>query len=108
MDKHISSEQRYQIQFGLAQGLAVSAIAQGIGYHQSTVYREIDNNGGGAGYDARFTQQRADQRALRSRNASTIEQATWHSVHHYLMLAHSPVQVANKLALNHEAIYRYM
>jgi transposase, IS30 family len=108
MNKHLDSAQRYQIQIGLAQGLPVSAIAQGIDYHQSTVYREIDNNGGGAGYDARFAQQRADKRALNSRNATTIEDATWHGVDHYLMLEHSPVQIADKLALSHEAIYHYI
>ena len=108
MNKHLDSDQRYQIQIGLAQGLPVSAIAQGIGLHQSTVYREIDNNGGGAGYDADFAQQRADKRALRSRNASAIEQATWHGVDHYLMLEHSPEQIAHKLALSHETIYRYI
>ena len=47
MNKHIDSETRYQIQIGIAKGLAVSAIAQGIGYSVSTVYREIARNGGG-------------------------------------------------------------
>ena len=108
MNKHLDPKQRYQIQIGLAQGLAVSAIAQGIGFHQSTVYRELDNNGGAAGYDAAFAQQRADKRALRSRNAVTIEEATWHGVDHYLMLEHSPEQIAHKLALSHETIYRYI
>ena len=83
MNKHFDSAQRYQIQIGLAQGLPVSAIAQGIGLHQSTIYREIDRNSGGAGYEAKFAQQRAHQRGLRSRNASTIGQATWHGVDHY-------------------------
>lgn len=108
MNKHLDSVQRYQIQIGLAQGLPINAIAQGIGYHQSTVYREIASNGGGAGYEARFAQQRADNRALRSRNARTIEEATWHGVDHYLMLEHSPAQIADKLALSHETIYRYI
>ncbi len=108
MNKHLDSEQRYQIQIGLALNLAVSAIAQGIGVHKSTVYRELDNNGGGAGYEARFAQQRADKRALNSRNAATIEDATWHGVEQYLMIEHSPEQIADKLALSHESIYRYI
>jgi IS30 family transposase len=108
MNKHLDSEQRYQIEIGLAKGLPVSAIAQGIGFHKSTVYREIDNNGGGAGYDAKFAQQRADKRALNSRNASTIDEATWHGVDHYLLLEHSPEQIASKLDLSHEAIYLYI
>ena len=79
MNKHLDSAQRYQIQIGLAQGLAVSAIAQGINYHQSTVYREIANNGGGAGKDSRFAQQRANASASRSRNARPTPEQTWHA-----------------------------
>ena len=82
MNKHLDSDQRYQIQLGLAQGLPVSAIAQGIGFHQSTVYREIANNSGGAGYDAKFAQKRAHKQALCSRNAHVTPQKTWHAVEH--------------------------
>ena len=108
MNKHLDSAQRYQIQIGLAQGLAVSAIAQGIGYHRSAVYREIDNNGGGAGYDARFAQQRAVARATGSRNARTTPEQTWHEVEHYLRLEHSPEQIAGLVDISHEAIYRHV
>lgn len=108
MNKHLDSAQRYQIQIGLAKGLPIKLIAQQIGCHQSTVYREIAHNGGGAGYDAKFAQQRASRRALRSRNASTLDEGIWHGVDHYLLLEHSPVQIADKLALSHEAIYRYI
>ena len=87
MNKHLGSNERYQIQIGLAQNLPVSAIAQGIGYSKSTVYREITRNVGGAGYDAYFAQQRASRRAARSRNGLTIAQTTWHRVEHYLLYA---------------------
>lgn len=108
MNKHLDSAQRYQIQIGLAKGVPVKFIAQQIGCHQSTVYREIAHNGGGAGYDARFAQQRASRRAQRSRNASTLDEGIWYGVDHYLLLEHSPVQIADKLALSHEAIYRHI
>jgi transposase, IS30 family len=108
MNKHLDSKQRYQIQIGLAQGLPVSAIAQGIGRHQSTIYREIDHNGGGAGYDADFAQQRASQRGLRSRNARLIPEQTWHAVEHYLGLEHSPEQIAGLIDISHETIYRHI
>lgn len=108
MNKHLGSNERYQIQIGLAQGLPVSAIAQGIGYSKSTVYREIANNGGGSGYDAKFAQQRASRRAARSRNSTTIAPMTWHRVDHYLLFEQSPEQIADKLDISHEAIYRYI
>ena len=108
MNKRIDSDARYQIQIGLAQGLAVSAIAQSIGYSASTVYREIARNGGGAGYQAKFAQQRANTRALRSRNARVTLVQTWHSVDHYLHLEHSPEQIAGLLNISYETIYRYI
>lgn len=108
MNKHLDSDERYQIQIGIAQGLAVSAIAQGLHCHASTVYREIARGSGGAGYDARFAQQRANARALRSRNGAVTPVATWHSVDHYLRLEHSPEQIAGLLCISHETIYRYV
>ncbi len=108
MNKHLGSNERYQIEVGLIQGLPVSAIAQGIGYSKSAVYREIARNRGGASYEAKFAQQRASRRAVRSRNARTIEPATWQAVDHYVLLAHSPEQIADKLAISHETIYRHI
>jgi len=108
MNKHIDSDTRYQIQIGLAKGLAISAIAQGIGYSASTVYREIARNGGGTGYQAKFAQQRANARALRSRNARITLDKTWHSVDYYLRLEHSPEQIAGLIDISHETIYRYI
>ena len=108
MNKHLGSNERYQIQIGLAQGLPASAIAQGIGYSKSTVHREIARNSGGTGYDAYFAQQRASRRATRSRNAITIAQMTWHRVEHYLLLDQSPEQISEKLDISHESIYRYI
>lgn len=108
MKKHIDSDTRYQIQIGMAKGNSASAIAQIIGYSVSTVYREIARNRGGAGYDAKFAQQRASRRAARSRNARVTSSKTWHSVDHYLRLEHSPEQIAGLLSISHETIYRYI
>ena len=108
MNKHIDSHTRYQIQIGLAKGNSASAIAQIIGYSVSTVYREIARNKGGAGYDAKFAQQRASRRAERSRNARLTPLKMWHSVDYYLRLEHSPEQIAGLLDISHETIYRYV
>ena len=108
MNKHLGSNERYQIQIGITQGLPVSPLAQGIGCSKSTVYREISKNGGGAGYDAQFAQQRATSRAAYSRNSITIAQTTWHRVEHYLLFEQSPEQIADKLDISHESICRYI
>ena len=93
--------------FPLAPSL-IALFAQGIGYTKSTVYREITKNGGGAGYDAQFAQQRASRRCARSRNGLTITQTIWHRVEHYLLFDQSPEQIADKLDISHETIYRYI
>ena len=108
MNKHLDSHARYQIQIGLAKGNSASAIAQSIGRSVSTVYREIARGSGGAGYDAKFAQQRAGKRAERSRNARLTPEQTWHSVAHHLCLEHSPEQIAGLLCISHESVYRYI
>ena len=108
MNKHIDSHARYQIQICLAKGNSASAIAQSIGRSVSTVYREIARGSGGAGYDAKFAQQRASRRAARSRNAAVTAEKMWHSVDHYLRLEHSPEQIAGLLDISHETVYRYI
>ena len=104
MNTHIDSQVRYQIQIDLAKGNSASAIAHSIGYSVSTVYREIAPNCGGAGYDAKFAQQRASKPALRSRNACVTPGKMWCSVDHYLRLEHSPEQITGLLSISHETI----
>lgn len=108
MNKHLSSAQRYQIQIGLAGGLSVSAIAQQMGVHRCTLFREISRNAGGAGYDAKSAHQRAQARAANSRNARLISQASWQAVHHLLSLSLSPEQITSQVAISHEAIYLHL
>ena len=86
----------------------IALFAQGIGYNKSTVYREITRNGGGAGYDAQFAHQRSSRRCARSRNGLAITQSIWHRVEHYLLFDQSPEQIADKLDISHETIYRYI
>ncbi len=108
MNQHLSPDERYQIQIGLAQGLPIRAIAQGLDRSPSTIYREIDQGSGGAGYDAKYAQQRKNTRARCSRNAKVICAQTWLKVAHSISQEHSPEQVADCTNASHEAIYQYI
>lgn len=108
MNKHLSSDERYQIEALLGQHICVARIAAQLKRSPSTIYREISRNRGGSGYSANFAQQRAERSAKRSRNARTISGQTWHAVEHYLLLEHSPEQIAGTLKISHETIYRHV
>ncbi len=59
MNHHLSPDERYQIQIGLAKGLSIKAIAALLQRSPSTIYREIAKGSGGTGYDAKYAQKRA-------------------------------------------------
>jgi transposase, IS30 family len=108
MNHHLSPDERYQIQIGLALGLPVKAIAAGIARSPSTVYREIDKGTGGAGYEAKYAQQRKLLRARQSRNAKAIDPKTWLKVAHLITQDYSPEQTADCINASHEAIYQHI
>jgi transposase, IS30 family len=108
MNQHLSPDERYQIQIGLASGLPIKAIAQGLDRSPSTIYREIEQGSGGCGYDAQYAQQRKHTRARCSRNAKVICAQTWLEVQHCLLQDFSPEQIAYCTHASHEAIYQYI
>lgn len=108
MNKHISSDERYQIQAFLGSGICIEAIASKLGRHKSSIHREIDRNAGGNGYLAHTAQQRADARAKRSRNAKVIAERTWAAVAHHLIDTDSPEQISHQLGISFQSIYNYV
>lgn len=66
------------------------------------------SHGAGAGYGARFAQQRANASAALSRNARPTPELTWHAIDHYLGLKHSPEQIAGLIDISQEAINRHI
>lgn len=108
MNHHLSPDERYQIQIGLASGLPVHAIAAGLGRSPSTIYREIDKGSGGTGYDAKYAQQRKRLRAAKSRNAKVIPCQVWQQVELCIVQDLSPEQIAACTNASHEAIYQYI
>lgn len=105
MNKHISSNERYQIQAYIDSGISIAAIANKLGRHKSSIHREMNRNTGGNGYLAHTAQQRANTRAKCSRNAKEIEPRTWQAVDHLLMDTDSPEQISHQLGISWQAIY---
>jgi IS30 family transposase len=65
----LSLEEREEISRGLAGGLSVRAIAEGLGRSPSTVCREVNANGGRKKYRALSADRGAQRRALRPKRA---------------------------------------
>ena len=108
MNKHISSNERYQIQAFIDSGICIETIACKLGRHKSTIHREVNRNGGGNGYLACTAQQRANARARCSRNAKVIAERTWQAVAHHLIDTDSPEQISHQLGISFQAIYNYV
>ena len=56
MAQRLSSDERARIEAMRAAGSSVDDVARHLGRHRSTVYRELDRDSGGGGYDARAAQ----------------------------------------------------
>jgi transposase, IS30 family len=117
-DGALTSDDREEIRAGIERGLSDVQIAERLGKHRSTVWREIRANGGREAYRAFVAQDRADQRARRSR-PRWFEERPWLWDLVVELLARyrwSPEQIARWLReeypdepqwwVSHEAIYQ--
>lgn len=111
----LTSEERYALSTLKKQGLGPTAIAQALGRHRSTIYREIERNrrkdGGYRWYTAG---EKARGRRSRSRRNQRFSAADWELVESWLREDLSPDQVSGwlrrfrMLHISHETIYRYI
>ena len=72
MYKHLSREERYQIQSLVRAQHSTTEIARLLGRHPSTISREIKCGRGAKGYRAEQACRKAAKRASHSRNAKAI------------------------------------
>jgi transposase, IS30 family len=114
----LSVSEREEIRVGIEAGESDAGIAERIGRHRSTVWREIALNGGRARYRAAQAEERAQQSALRPKIPWTEERPwLWEEVKALLRTKKwSPEQIAHRLCkdhpdqpqwwVSHEAIYQ--
>ena len=91
-------------------GYKIQKIAQELGRHPSTIYRELKRNQDERGYYYTnkahcYAKSRRKNNGLRARR---IPESLWVKVEYLLELQWSPEQIANKTGVSHESIYRYV
>lgn len=114
--RHISPEARLKIHTLLMQGFGIQEIAEQLGYHRATLYRELARNSCQYGYRPDW----ASQQALLRRRARTVakldkNQKLRNFVLEKLEIGWSPQQIAGRAnreaghtVICHESIYRYI
>lgn len=112
---HLNLVERYQLEAQLEMGLKVSDIANRLGRHRSTIYRELSNNKGEKPYQAELANKKAHQR--RPKKPLKIQRipGLYYYVAQKLVLGWSPEQIAGRMRLEnkpfsicHETLYNYV
>ena len=107
---HLRGEDRALI-YGLNKaGMTQEAIAEEVGFSQSTISKELQRNKGLKGYRFKQAQRLADQRqANKTRRAKVITEDIAEDVELRLRQKHSPEQISLVLqTVSHETIYKYI
>lgn len=113
---HVNSETRIKIFELLYEGLSISEIANEVGYHRGTIYRELNRNSGEYGYRPDFATQKYWNRIHKKiGNKLSKDSELKEKVIYYLRQGWSPELIAGRLYLqtnskviSHESIYRYI
>jgi len=112
--KQLTLKQRYEIRALLQAGTSKNRIAELIGVHKSTVYRELGRNQGAKGYDPELAQARTDVRWRDASKAIRFTEDVKEQVDALLRLDFSPEQVSGYLEkekgirISHETIYQHV
>ena len=98
----LTLEEREEIRVGCDRGEPDAQIGDRLGRHRSTIWREINANGGRGSYRVFRAHERADQAARRPR-ASWVETRPllWETVLDMLTKAWSPEQISERLRRDH-------
>jgi IS30 family transposase len=114
----LSVSEREEIRVGIEAGESDAVIADRLGRHRSTVWREIENNGGRAHYRAAQAEAHAAQSVRRPKTIWTDDRPwLWNEIQQLLRTKKwSPEQIAQRLRkdhpdqpewwVSHEAIYQ--
>ena len=113
---HITSQQRLKIHQLLLQGFAIQEIADQVGYHRATLYRELARNSCQFGYRPDWASQQA---LLRRRHRMAAKLHKNQNLNQFVLeklkIGWSPQQIAGRLnreagqtIICHESIYQYI
>jgi transposase, IS30 family len=113
--QHLTMDIRCQIEILLKRGDSFSSIAVQLGYHRSTISREIARNSGLKGY----RRNQANRKAISRRKAGSSKPKimTNENIEHiesYLRLGFSPEQISGRVlkedafCVSHETIYKHI
>lgn len=111
--KHLTREQRYQIDALNEAGHLQKEIARNVGTRPCTISRELHRNRGANGYDAELAHQKAMARQ-QEKSHCHISEASWQLVEQKIRQDWSPEQVSNWLQrergiqISHEWIYQHI
>lgn len=113
--RRVTYEDRCQIRAFLHRGVSVKTIAKELGFHKSTIYRELSRNRGRSKkYDAAQAEQLASERFKRCRRTLLLEEEAEGQVLAQLFLDLSPQQISVRMAyegvlsISHQTIYNYV
>ena len=102
--RRVTSEDRLRIKDNLDAGLSNSLIADKLGFHKSTIGREIRRNTGGRGYRPRQAQRLASAREAPKHGPYRMNPVVMINIMERLALKWSPEQISNRLKLEGEEI----
>jgi transposase, IS30 family len=94
----------------LQQGITAAQIANELGRHKSTVYRELGRNPDGAhGYRSAAAQHQASARASASRSHPRISQRLWAKARRlFTRMQFSPALIAQRLGISCQWVYQWI
>src|ERR1039457_1908996 len=114
--QRISTEERYEIDAMRRQGLRMSEMADHLGRHRSTLYREVKRNQSvhDGRYRASHSVEKASGRKRRSRRNWLYGPAEFAPIETLIRDEHSPAQIVGgrklegQAVMSHETIYRWI
>lgn len=113
---HLTNDQRCQLHTLKKRGDSLPRIAEELGVHKSTIYRELERNQGGRGYRFKQAHEKAcERRSKASSHRNKMIPGTISIIEEKLNLQWSPEQISGWLkkkgnieSVSHEVIYQHI
>jgi len=112
--RRITLAVRCQIEAYLQAGFNIPEISKKLGYHRSSIYRELRRNSGRNSYSPSYANSLAKRRYRNCRRLYKVTPEVAEALRCYLEFGWSPDQISRRLAkekafsISHECIYQYI